>query len=60
MDEKEIKSLLDAAIEEIEYALISNKSKDVKEYYLRNAIRYITVAKEKNEKKLNQTDNNVK
>lgn len=50
MDEKEIKSLLDVAIEEIEYALISNKSKDVKEHYLRNAIRYITVAKEKNEK----------
>ena len=46
MDEKEIKSLLEAAIEEIEYALKSNKSKDVKEHYLNNAKRYISDAKE--------------
>lgn len=58
MDEKEIKSLLDAAIEEIEYALKSNKSKDVKEHYLNNAKRYISDAKETIS--LNQTADTMK
>lgn len=37
-------SYLNAAIEEIELALLKNKSDEVKEVYLRNAIRFIEEA----------------
>jgi hypothetical protein len=43
---KESASLLDAAISEIDYAITSNKSKEVKEHYLNNAKRYIGTAKQ--------------
>lgn len=45
MDKKEVESFLDAAISEINYALKSHKSKEVKEFYLENAIRFIDKAK---------------
>lgn len=41
MDHQEMKNTLNAAIEEINYSLISNKSQQVKEFYQENAIRYI-------------------
>lgn len=47
MDKKEVERYLDAATSEINYVLKSNKSKDVKEFYLENAIRFIDEAKEK-------------
>ena len=47
MDKKEVEGLLDTAISEINYALKSHKSKEVKEFYLENAIRFINRAKEK-------------
>lgn len=37
---------LDAAIGEIEYSLLKNKSEEVREQYLRNALRYIKEFKE--------------
>jgi hypothetical protein len=37
-------SYLNAAIEEIKLALLNNKSDEVKEVYLRNAIRFIEEA----------------
>lgn len=37
---------LNAAISEIEYALIKNKSEEVREQYLQNALRYIKEFKE--------------
>lgn len=37
-------SYLSAAIEEIKLALLNNKSDEVKEVYLRNAIRFIEEA----------------
>ena len=40
-------SYLNAAIEEIELALLNNKSDEVKEVYLRNAIRFIEEAQRK-------------
>jgi hypothetical protein len=47
VDKKEVESFLNTAISEINYALKSNKSKEVKEFYLENAIRFIDMAKEK-------------
>ena len=47
MDKKETERLLNTAIEEINFALKSHKSKEVKEFYLENAIRLIYRAKEK-------------
>lgn len=47
MDKKEVGGFLDTAISEINYALKSHKSKEVKEFYLENAIRFISMAKEK-------------
>lgn len=47
MDKKEAEKFLDGAISEINYALKSHKSKEVKEFYLENAIRFINMAKEK-------------
>lgn len=44
MDKQE---LLDDAIKEIERVLVGNKSKDVEEVYLRNAIRFIKQVKPK-------------
>lgn len=40
-DYQEMSNTLNAAIEEIKYSLISNKSQQVKEFYQENAIRYI-------------------
>lgn len=40
-DYQEMRNTLNAAIEEIRYSLISNKSQQVKEFYQENAIRYI-------------------
>lgn len=53
-ENKKVESFLDAAISEINYALNSNKSKEVKEVYLENAIRYINTAKEQLEGKENK------
>jgi len=47
MNRKEIENYLNTAISEINYALKSNKSKDVKEFYLENAIRFINSVIEK-------------
>jgi hypothetical protein len=47
LDKKEVESYLNTAISEINYALTSHKSKEVKEIYLANAIRFIDMAKEK-------------
>ena len=44
-------SYLNDAIEEIERALLNNKSDDVKEVYLRNAIRLIEEAQRKLEER---------
>ena len=44
---EEIEKYLDTAISEINHALKSNKSKEVKQFYLENAIRFIDRAKEK-------------
>ena len=40
-------SYLNSAIEEIKLALLNNKSDEVKEVYLRNAIRFIEEAQRK-------------
>ena len=42
---------LNAAIEEIERALLNNKSDEVKEVYLRNAIRFIEEVQRKLEER---------
>ena len=42
---------LNAAIEEIKLALLNNKSDEVKEVYLRNAIRFIEEAQRKSEER---------
>ena len=47
MDKKEVEKLLNTAISEINYSLKSHKSKEVKEFYQENAIRFINMAKEK-------------
>lgn len=47
MDKKAVEHLLNVAIDEINYALTSHKSKEIKEIYLENAIRFIGNAKEK-------------
>ena len=44
-------SYLNAAIEEIKLALLNNKSDEVKEVYLRNAIRFIEEAQRKLEER---------
>ena len=46
-DEVEVINLLDVAISEINYALKSNKSEEVKKHYLENAINFINMAKDK-------------
>lgn len=48
MRKKEWESILDAAVSEIEYAIKTKhtKSEEVREFYLRNAIRFIKEAKE--------------
>lgn len=45
-DKKEVSNFLDTAISEINYALKSNKPKEVKEFYLENAIRFINRARD--------------
>lgn len=47
MDKKEVEHLLSVAIEEINYSLNSNKDKETKEFYLKNAIRFINDAIDK-------------
>ena len=47
LEKTEIDRMLDAAVEEIEYSLTSNKDKETKEFYLKNAIRFIKSAKER-------------
>ena len=44
-DKERVKDLLNAANSEINYALTSNKTQDVKEHYLKNAMRYVNVVK---------------
>ena len=48
MNKVEWEDLLDSAISEIEYSIKTKhtKSEEVREHYLRNAIRYIEEAKE--------------
>lgn len=46
MNKREVEKYLDIAISEINHALKSSKSKEVKEFYLENAIRFINMAKE--------------
>ena len=48
MKKVKLESLLDSAISEIEYSIKTkhSKSEEVREHYLRNAIRYIEEAKE--------------
>ena len=48
MNKSEWKTLLDSAISEIEYSIKTKhtKSEEVREHYLRNAIRFIEEAKE--------------
>lgn len=48
MSKNKWESLLDSAISEIEHSIITKKSKseEVREHYLRNAIRFIEEAKE--------------
>src|SRR5699024_792105 len=43
---KRYRETMESSVSEIKYALYSNKSKDVKEHYLKNAERYITEALE--------------
>lgn len=48
MSKAELEDLLDSAISEIEYSIKTKhtKSEEVREHYLRNAIRFIEEAKE--------------
>lgn len=46
---KRYRETMESSVSEIKYALYSNKSKDVKEHYLKNAERYITEALEDEE-----------
>lgn len=48
MSKNKRETLLDSAISEIEYSIKTkqSKSEEVREHYLRNAIRYIEEAKE--------------
>ena len=47
MNKKEVEKLLETAISEINLTLKTNKSNEVKEIYLENAIRFIDMAREK-------------
>lgn len=46
---KVYREVMKSSVDEIKYALYSNKSGDVKEHYLKNAERYITEALEESE-----------
>lgn len=48
MSKEKWEALLDSAVSEIEYSIKTKhtKSEEVREHYLRNAIRYIEEAKE--------------
>jgi len=60
VDKKEVEKLLNTAISEINYSLKSHKSKEVKEFYQENAIRFINMAKEKLNSQFDQTVKEVK
>ena len=55
MDKKVVEKLLNTAISEINYSLKPHKSKEVREIYQENAIRFINMAKEKVNTQYDQT-----